>query len=184
MSRPDFTKDTLDDEDYATREPVPPEDTDNVVAADAVVRLNHAEHTVELPTDEEDDEEMVGIPKLFESSVGTTTTLLHGEPDHYTECSGHDPSSDTGARRKIEGKEFDDWMGCGVLGEEDGEHRKVVHMRYDVHYREEHDGPSSGDMELDVVVKGDNVIEWRLAKKGDKVAAYWEEDESNIDMED
>jgi hypothetical protein len=138
---------------------------------------------VELPTDEENDEEMVGVPKLFESSVGTTTTLLHGEPDHYTECDGHDPSSDTGASRKIEGEEFVYRMGCSVLGEVDGEHRKVVHVRYDVYNREEDDGPSSGHMEFDAIVEGDNVIERRLAKKGDKVAANGEEDESDIDME-
>ena len=52
-----------------------------------------------------------------------------------------------------------------------------------MHYREEYDGPCSGDMELDAVVKGDNVIERCLPKKRDKVATYWEEDESNVDME-
>jgi hypothetical protein len=183
MPRPDFTKDTLDDEDCATGEPVPPEDTDDVVVADAIVWFDHAEHTVELPTDEEDEEEMVGVPKLFESSVGTTTALLHGKPDYYTECNRHDPSSDTGACRKIESEEFVHWMGRGVLGEVDGENRKVVHVRYDMHNREEHDGPCNGDMEFDAIIKGDDVVERRLAKKGDKVAANWEEDKSDIDME-
>lgn len=57
-----------------------PEDTDGVErTVRRPVGLDHAEHAVQLPVDEEDDEEMVGVPEPLEVR---TTTLLDGEPDH------------------------------------------------------------------------------------------------------
>ena len=60
-----------------------PEDTNGVVrAVGRTVGLDHAEHTVELPVDEEHDEEVVRVPEPLE--VGAAT-LLDREPDHDTE---------------------------------------------------------------------------------------------------
>lgn len=158
MSAADLTEDTFDDEDDPAGEPISPKHADDVEAASAVVGLDHAEHAVQLPADEEDDEEMVGVPKLFKPSVRAASAFLDGEPNHDPQGDGHDPSGHAGSGGKVEDEELGKRVRRRVLCEDDGEHRKVVHMGDDVHGREEDDGPSGGDMELDVVIKGNNVV--------------------------
>ena len=85
------------------REEAYPEDTDSVEGAvRGPVWLDHAEHDVELPVDEEDDEEMMGVPELFEICA---TFFLNGVPDHDTEGKVHDPTSET-------------WTGCEIGDDE------------------------------------------------------------------
>ena len=56
MATADFTEDTLDDEHDTPGEPISPEHAHHIVVAGVVVRSNHAEHAVQLPTDKKDDE--------------------------------------------------------------------------------------------------------------------------------
>lgn len=48
-------------------------------------------HSVQLPVDKEDDEEVVGVPEPFKVC---TTLGLSGCPSHGTETSPHNPTSD------------------------------------------------------------------------------------------
>ena len=57
-----------------------PKDTDGVERAERrSVGFDHAEHSVELPVDEEDDEQMVRVPEALK--VGPTP-FLDSKPDH------------------------------------------------------------------------------------------------------
>lgn len=65
VTRADFTQDTFVDEDNTSNEPVAPKDTDGVeVAVRRTVGFDHAEHAVELPVDEEHNEQVVRVPAI------------------------------------------------------------------------------------------------------------------------
>jgi len=69
-----------------------PKDTNGVVrAVRRPVGLDHTEHAVELPVDEEDDEQMVRVPEALK--VGPAP-LLDRKPDYNPQGEPHDPSSD------------------------------------------------------------------------------------------
>ena len=158
-----------------------PEDTDGVErAVRGTIGLDHAEHAVELPVDEEDDEKVVGVPELLK--VGTAA-LLHGVPDHDTECGSHDPTSDTRAGRKVGLEERDEAL-AGRVGVRvgKGELGEVDHVRSDVHKRAGDDRPCGGLVECDVLVEGNEVVERCAADEGDEVAADGEQDEDDIDV--
>jgi hypothetical protein len=53
---------------------------------------------MELPADEKNDEEVVGIPEVFK--VGTPL-LFAGEVDHNGKDDGHDPASGAGPGGKV-----------------------------------------------------------------------------------
>ena len=76
-----------------------PKDTDGVERAiRGPVGLDHAEHAVKLPVDEEDNKQMVRVPEAFK--VGPTP-LLHRKPDHDSERKPHDPTGDTRASCEV-----------------------------------------------------------------------------------
>jgi hypothetical protein len=159
-----------------------PEDTDRVEGAvRRAIRLDHAEHAVQLPVDEEHDEQVMRVPEHLEAGAAA---LLHGVPDHDAEDSGHDPAGDTRASGEIRSKERDnfltDRLGVGVDHRELGE---VDHVRGDVHERTGNDRPCRGLVEGDVLVKRNDVVEGGAAQDGDEVAADGKEDEDDIDVE-
>lgn len=163
--------------------PTYPEDTNGVERAERrPVGLNHAEHTVELPVDEEDDEEVVRVPEPLE--VGTAT-LLNSEPDHDSEGGGHDPSSRTRTSDEVggnEGKEllpegYRVWIDHDELG-------KVDHVGDNVHDGEDDNGPGDSLVEGDVLVERNEGVERRPTEHGDEVSADGEKDEGDIDVED
>lgn len=99
VARANFTEDTLIDPNHSANKPVPligalatdqkytfriyshPENADCVERTERrAVWLDHAEHAMELPVDEEDDKKVVGIPETFEIS---TASLLHRVPNHH-----------------------------------------------------------------------------------------------------
>ena len=140
---------------------------------------------MQLPASEEDDEKVVGIPKLFETSVGLSPALLDSKPNHNAEGGGHDPAGDTGSGREVENKELNRsrrriWKrrvnGC--------EPAEVPHVGCNVDCGEDNDGPCSRNVELDVIIKRNDIVQWGLAEEGDEVPANWEQDEDNIEMED
>lgn len=196
VTRADFTKDTLVDPDNSSDKPVTllvtnkedegdvrshsqfsweelvayPEDTNSVKRAVwRPVRLDHAEHSMKLPVDEEYDEQMVRIPEAFEVS---TTTLLNREPNHDAKSNRHNPSRRTRAGREVRRKEGDDALSrvrrvrvchCELV--------EVDHVSSNVHEREEDNRPGGGFVERNVLVKGDHVVQGRSAKHGDEVPA-------------
>ena len=108
-----------------------------------------------------------------------------GVPHHHAEGGGHDPTRDTGARRKVRGEEGDEALGGGRrVGVGEREFRKVEHVSDDVDDGAEDDGPGGRLVEGDVLVEGDDVVEGRAAQEGDEVPADGEENEDDIDMED
>lgn len=205
MARTDFAENTLVDPDEATDKPVTlikrsrdysqkrmpetkhgqthPKDTDGVPrAVRRTVGFDHAEHTMELPADEEDDEEVVGIPEVFK--VGPPP-LLPSKEDYDAERSGHDPASGTGSSGEVGVEEGDELgatcLGVGVCHREFSE---IDHVCPDVHGREENDRPCRGLVKGYVLVERDNMIEGRAAEERDKVAAHGEKDKDDVDVED
>lgn len=108
-----------------------PEDTNRVERTERLsVWLDHAPHTVELPSEEEDDKQMVRIPKPLK--IGTAP-FLHGEPDHDTQCNSHDPTRSTGTGGKICLQENKHTLAsCICVWISEGKLVKVVHVSTDV----------------------------------------------------
>ncbi len=121
------------------------------------VRLDHAEHAMELPADKEDNKEVVGIPEPLEVS---TAPLFPREENHDTQSQCHNPTGKTRTGCKVgseEGDNFFAWgrgsrVGCRKPG-------KVNHMRSDMHNATDYDGPCSRFVEGDVLVERDEVVQ-------------------------
>jgi hypothetical protein len=109
---------------------------------------DHAEHPMKLPIDKKDDKEMMGIPKLFETTIRFAPVFLKGEPDHYTKGGGHNPSCGTGAGGEICNQELCDYIGGrGGIRERDSQLGKINHMGNDMDESEENYGPCNSHME-------------------------------------
>ena len=72
VSSSNLTRDSLGQVGKSTIHPVFPKDT-NAIAEGRKVWLNHAEGSMDRPEDEEDDEEVVGVPKALK--VGSSSFL-------------------------------------------------------------------------------------------------------------
>lgn len=57
-------------------------------------------------------------------------------------------------------------------------------MRNNVDQREEYDGPCCRNVKLDIVVKGDDIVEGSLSEEGDEIAANGKEDKDHIYVQD
>ena len=137
---------------------------------------------MQLPVDEEDDEEVVRVPEPLE--VGAAT-LLDREPDHDPERGGHDPASSSGPGDEVRGNEGEDLLARGLcIGVDHGKLGEVDHVGDDVNDGEDDDGPGDSLVERDVLVERDERVERRPAEEGDEVAADGEQDECDIDVED
>lgn len=160
-----------------------PEDADGVPrTVRRAVGFDHAEHTMELPADEEDNEEVVGIPEVLK--VGPPA-LLPSKEDYDAERGSHDPASSAGPSGEVGIEEGDD-LGATCLGVGVGhrEFSEIDHVCPDVHCREENDRPCRGLVKGDVLVERDNMVEGCAAEEGDKVAAHGEKDKDDVDVED
>lgn len=99
---------------------------------------------MELPTDEEDDEQVVGVPELFETAVGLAAALLHRVPDHDTKSDVHDPARGTGAGGEVGAEEDEEELAIDLMvGHNQAEASEVDHVSGDVDNGEEDDGPGS-----------------------------------------
>ena len=137
---------------------------------------------MELPVDEEDDEEVVRVPEPLE--VGTAA-LLDREPDHDTESGGHDPARRTRTSDEVGGDKGKDLLAGRLrVGVNHGKLSEVDHVGDDVDDREDDDGPGDSLVERDVLVEGDERVEGRAPEERDEVAADGQQDERNIDVED
>ena len=137
---------------------------------------------MELPADEEHDEQVVRVPEPLKVS---TAALLHSIPDHDGQSSSHDPASGTGTSREVRCEECHDTLAGSLrvrvshsqLGE-------IDHVGGDVHDRADNDRPGGRLMEGDVLVEGDDIVKGGAAEEGNEVAADGEEDECDVDVED
>jgi hypothetical protein len=135
---------------------------------------------MELPADEEDDKEVMSIPKVLK--IGTFP-FLHCEEDHDSKADSHDPSSGAGPGSEIElekGAKLGPSCRCGSISAR--KFVKVNHVRENMHDSADDDGPGGGLMEGEVLVKGDDVVKGCATEEGYEIAADGEKDEDNIDM--
>jgi hypothetical protein len=111
---------------------------------------------MELPADEKDDEEMVGVPEAFK--VGAPL-LLAGEEDHDSKDNGHDPTSEAGTGGKVGVEECDKLCAtCLRIRIGYREFGKVDHVGEDMHRGADHNGPGCGHVEGEVLIKGDDLV--------------------------
>ena len=134
---------------------------------------------MELPTDEKDNEKVVGIPELLESRP---TNLFPGEVNHDSESSCHDPTRDARAGGEIGTKESKD-TSAGRGWRSHGKFVEVDHVRKDMNYGTSDDGPCGCLVKGDVLVERDDVVQWGASEHWDEVAANWEENKDDIYME-
>jgi hypothetical protein len=143
------------------------------------IRLDHAEHSVQLPADEEDDEQVVGIPKALEVRPAS---LFHGKEHHDTEGGCHDPASRTGARGEVGCQEgYDTTAGGGRCDE--GKFIEVDHVGKNVDDTANNNRPCRRLVEGDVFVEGDDVVQRCPSEERDEVTANREEDEDDVDVQ-
>jgi hypothetical protein len=140
---------------------------------------------VQLPAKEKDNEKVVGVPKLFKPSLGLSSALLDGKPDHDTESGGHDPAGDTSSGGEVENDELNRsrrrTRGCPINGCELAE---VPHVGRNMDRGEDDNRPGGGDVELDVIVERNDIVQRGLAEERDEIPADWEKNEDDIEMED
>ena len=118
---------------------------------------------MELPANEEYDEEVVGIPKLLK--IGPAP-LLSSIENHDAEGGGHNPTGKAGSSGKV-GVEEGDELGTTGLGVSVGqrEFSEIDHVSPDVHGREEDDRPCRGLVKSDIFVERNNMVEGCAAEK-------------------
>jgi hypothetical protein len=147
--------------------------------------LDHAEHAMQLPAKEKDNEKMVGVPELFKSTIGPSSALLNCKPDHDGESGGHDPAGDTGSGREVESQELNrSRSGTSDRGVRACELAEVPHVGTNMDRGKDNNGPRGCDVEFDVVIERNDIVQGRLAEERDEVSADWEKNEDDIEMED
>ncbi len=163
-----------------------PEDTNDIKRARrASVGLEHAEHAVQLPAKEKDNEKVVGVPELFKTTIGPSSALLNGKPYHDGESGGHDPAGDAGSGREVENQELNRNRSRTRNGAvNDCELAEVPHVGTNMDRGEDDNRPCGGDVELDGIIKRNDIVQGRLAEERDEVSAHWEKNEDDIEMED
>jgi hypothetical protein len=166
----DFTKDTLKDPDDTTNEPVAPENSDGIEGTERrPIRLDHAEHAMQLPKDEEDDEKVVGVPEPLE--VGTAF-LLEGKPDHGTKDYPHKPTGDEGTNLEVSqdaiGELLTERLALSIV---DGKTNEIYSVGKSMNNTPPEDRKAGGLVECDVLVERDDIVEGSATEQGDEVTA-------------
>lgn len=198
MTRPNFTQNALRDPYNAASYPIFLDDINPGAAANRVyvtypentnifprairwpIGLDHTEHSMQLPTDEVDDEHVVRVPKALKVF---TSFLLPGEKHDDKQCGCHDPTGDTRSRSEIDSEERSKLLTARLrIRVGDGELGKVDHVREDVDGRANDHRPARCLMKRDVLVEGYKRIERGATKEGDEVPADGEQDEYDINM--
>jgi hypothetical protein len=174
-----FTKDTLGNPDYTTDDPVTPENTNSVVrTVRRPIRLEHTEHSVELPVDEEDDEQVVGVPELFKV---LSSLVLTSVPSHRSKRHPHKPTSDGWTRLNTNEQEVNHSLPSGSR-RVNGNPYDIDDMGECVDKRPDNNGPSYCLMEGDVLVERNDCTNWGTTHERDEVSADWKENEDYIDV--
>jgi hypothetical protein len=137
---------------------------------------------MQLPVDEKDDEQVVGVPEPFEVC---TTLLLHRIPHDYEKTGGHDPTSDTRTCCKVDGKECENALARGLyIWIRDCESIEIHHVRSDMDDGPGNNGPCRGFVEGDVLVERYDTVQRGPSEERDEISANRQQDEDDIDMED
>jgi hypothetical protein len=107
---------------------------------------------MELPADEDDDENVMGMSEVLE--IGTSP-FLHGKVNHDGKADGHNPPGSAGPGGKVGPKESNEPRTtclCGGFGK----HKlgKVDHVCHDMHDNADNNGPGGGLMDGGVLVEG------------------------------
>jgi hypothetical protein len=145
------------------------------------VRLDHAEHTMELPAHKENDEEMMRVPEALKMSA---TAFLNGKKYHNAKTGSHDPSSHSRSGSEIGSEECNyDLTSVLCIGICQCKSGEVNHVGDDMDTSPENHGPRRSFVECDVLVKGNEVIQGGTAKDRDEVTANRQQNKDNIDME-
>ena len=125
---------------------------------------------MKLPVDEEDDEQMVGIPKALK--VGPAS-LFHRVPDNKHQADEHYPAGDPRPSCEVHQQEVDkDILGRGRRYH--GKLHKVVHMGRYVNHSPKDNGPGGSLVERDILVERDDIVQGCSAQQGDEVPAHRE----------
>ena len=137
---------------------------------------------MQLPRDEERDEQVVRVPEALKMGAAS---LFDSKVHHGEQARGHHPASCTGTGDEVglqeDNKPLGRRVGVWVCESETGE---VDHVSGNVDACPEDDGPSGGLVERDVLVERNVVIQRRAADEGDEVTADWQQDEDDIDVQD
>lgn len=137
---------------------------------------------MELPINEEDDEQVVRIPKSLKMG---TTVLLDGEKNHCSQCCGHDPTSNSRSRGEVGSKESQKSLSRGLgIRVSNRQLCKIHHMRSDVYDRTDNDRPCRRYMEGDVLVKRNDVVERSATEERNEITANRKKDVNDIHVQD
>lgn len=132
-------------------------------AVGRTIRLDHAKHAMKLPTNEEDNKEVMGVPETFKVS---TAAFLYREEDHDAQSQCHDPAGNTGARSEVGSKERDDLLSRSRSGRvRSGKLCKIHHMSKNVNNGSDHNRPCCCFVEGNVLVKGNDVVQRGAAEE-------------------
>lgn len=93
----DFAPCTFSKIQYSSKDPEAPEDSDGA-AKGWPIGLDHAKRSVERPEKEEDEEQMVGVPKSLEILA---TRSFHSSDSHCHEAEKHDVAGPAGSGGKV-----------------------------------------------------------------------------------
>ena len=158
-----------------------PKDTDVVERAiGGPIGFDHAEHAVELPVDEEDDEQMVGVPKAFKVGLAP---LFHRVPDDKNQTDEHYPAGDSRSSCEVHEQEVNE-RSSDRGGIRHGNFHEVEHVSSDVDDSPKDDRPGGSLVEGDILVERNDVVQGCLTQQGDEVPTNREQDKGDIDVED
>lgn len=123
---------------------------------------------MELPCEEEDEEEVMTIPEPLK--VGTSA-FLHCKPNHDSKTDSHNPPSRTRTSSKVcPQKNEDAFPSSRGIGIRHSEFLEVAHVSSDVDDCEHNYGPRCRLVEGDAFVKWNELIQRGATKEGDEVA--------------
>jgi hypothetical protein len=149
VSSSDLTRNTLGQVRESTVHPVLPEDTDTVAEGRKVGR-DHAEGSMNRPEEEENNEEMMGVPEAFEVCA---TRLLRSCQCNSHQREQHNITAPAGASSKVGQDEAHEpeVVRCR-------EPSQIVPMRNCVDPGEEYNSPGDQLVESDVLVEWNHVV--------------------------
>lgn len=133
---------------------------------------------MELPCKEEDEEEVVGVPKSLKVAA---SAFLHGKPNHDSKTGGHNPpsSSRTGCKVCLQ-KDQDTLTSSLSIGVKHSEFLEVAHVSGNMDDCEDNHGPRRRFVEGDVFVERNELVQRCPTKEGDEITTDGQKDEDDI----
>lgn len=133
---------------------------------------------MKLPCKEEDEEEVVAVPKSLE--IGTPA-FLHSKPDHDSKTGSHNPPSGTRTSGKVCLQKDQDTLTSSLgIRVKHSEFLEVAHVGGNMDDCEHDHGPRRRFVEGDVFVERNELIQWGPTKEGDEITTDGQKDEYDI----